>query len=255
MRVLWGGQGSPSLLPPPRKMKKHQRVRSTMFPWRWRLCKDVCKGELLGGKGLASEVGGSGPSWCGGCGVSSSLAFLALWVPKAALALALPGPSRGGEEEKVGEGMDGVGSRKGLHSPPSSSTNVDEVASQGSREAHFLFRPQDFPRQAPPGRGRGSRSLRGCGRGCGPLGALPAYCDQGCLEKPTSDLPLPAGQKTGNGVQRGEGGIGEGPGVDTVAGSLLEAGTEQPQSSTSKPLVRERQCLREKGGLVKGRRP
>lgn len=40
---------------------------------------------------------------------------------------------------------------KGLHSPPSSSTNVDEVVSQGSWEAHFLFRPQDFPRQAPPG--------------------------------------------------------------------------------------------------------
>lgn len=44
------------------------------------------------------------------------------------------------------------GVTRGLHSPPSSSTNVDEVASQGSWEAHFLFRPQDFPRQAPPGR-------------------------------------------------------------------------------------------------------
>lgn len=43
------------------------------------------------------------------------------------------------------------GVTKGLHSPPSSSTNVDEVVSQGSQEAHFLFRPQDFPRQAPPG--------------------------------------------------------------------------------------------------------
>lgn len=41
------------------------------------------------------------------------------------------------------------GVTKGLHSPPSSSTNVDEVVSQGSWEAHFLFRPQDFPRQAP----------------------------------------------------------------------------------------------------------
>lgn len=50
------------------------------------------------------------------------------------------------------------GVTKGLHSPPSSSTNVDEVVSQGSWEAHFLFRPQDFPRQAPP-RGEGHMSV------------------------------------------------------------------------------------------------
>lgn len=50
-----------------------------------------------------------------------------------------------------GGGRVGVGITRGLHSPPSSSTNVDEVVSQGSWEAHFLFRPQDFPRQAPPG--------------------------------------------------------------------------------------------------------
>ena len=47
----------------------------------------------------------------------------------------------------------GAGVTKGLHSPPSSSTNVDEVVSQGSWEAHFLFRPQAFPRQAPAGCG------------------------------------------------------------------------------------------------------
>lgn len=67
---------------------------------------------------------------------------------------------------------------KGLHSPPSSSTNVDEVVSQRSWEAHFLFRPQDFPRQAPPGWGRHTRHLvpplliaaqwfHHCGQHCG----------------------------------------------------------------------------------------
>lgn len=82
MRVLWGGQGSPSLLPPPRKMKKHQRVRSTMFPWRWRLCKDVCKGELLGGKGLASEVGGWGPPGAGVVGFPALLLSLPCGFPR-----------------------------------------------------------------------------------------------------------------------------------------------------------------------------
>lgn len=53
---------------------------------------------------------------------------------------------------QVGVGGDGVWGVviEGLHSPPSSSTNVDEVASQGSPEDHFLFRPQDFPKQPPP---------------------------------------------------------------------------------------------------------
>lgn len=67
---------------------------------------------------------------------------------------ASPVPSRVGD---LGGGVGG-GVTKGLHSPPSSSTNVDEVVSQGSWEAHFLFRPQDFPRQAPP-RGEGHMSV------------------------------------------------------------------------------------------------
>lgn len=72
-------------------------------------------------------------------------------------------------------GWEGV--TKGLHSPPSSSTNVDEVVSQGSWEAHFLFRPQDFPRQAPPG--------------CRKARAMVSPAPSGCCSSPGLLCPSP----------------------------------------------------------------
>lgn len=103
----------------------------------------MCGGELLGRKGMGQ---GGEPTY------PLPLKKGASWGPLSSpcpvdfqghLACLSP-PGVGTWRE------DGVRVTKGLHSPPSSSTNVDEVVSQGSWEAHFLFRPQDFPRQAPP---------------------------------------------------------------------------------------------------------
>lgn len=129
--------GYPSLLPPPTK-KKHQHVAPIS------LGDGDCVGELLGGKrcrtpALASDVGGKflvRGTWL----LLSD--FLVLWVSKATGLLSPPRWGSGGWSGGV--------VIEGLHSPPSSSTNVDEVASQGSPEDHFLFRPQDFPKQPPP---------------------------------------------------------------------------------------------------------
>lgn len=127
--------GFPSLLPPPTK-KKHQRVAPIS------LGDGDCVGSSWVGRdwtpALVSDVGekflvrGTWP-------LPSE--FLVLWVSKAT---GLLSPPRWGSGDRVGVVIEG------LHSPPSSSTNVDEVASQGSPEDHFLFRPQDFPKQPPP---------------------------------------------------------------------------------------------------------
>lgn len=148
------GRGLPEGLPfpPPSLGKMKAPALSTKFPWRWR----VYGGELLGGKGvgaggqahppLASEVGASqGPLG------HRSLVSLSCGFPSP--------PGQPCPLQRWGLRRGRVGRvTKGLHSPPSSSTNVDEVVSQGSWEAHFLFRPQDFPRQPPPGYPRAPRA-------------------------------------------------------------------------------------------------
>lgn len=86
---------------------------------------------------------------------------------------ACPVPTWGGSLGGGGVGKGG-GVTEGLHSPRSSSTNVDEVVSQGSRGAHFLFRPQAFPRQAPPGCGGGTPHSQSWPLGLKPLPTLPS---------------------------------------------------------------------------------
>lgn len=110
------------------------------------------------------EGGLPGPAW------PPLSCLLALWMSKAAQPAPFP-PGVGAWGGGVGKGG---GVTEGLHSPRSSSTNVDEVVSQGSRGAHFLFRPQAFPRQAPPGCGGGTPHSQSWPLGLKPLPTLPS---------------------------------------------------------------------------------
>lgn len=126
--------------PPPSPHKEEAPTCSTNFSWRWRLCGGAPGWEEMGHPPWPLMWGGEflvRGTWL----LLSD--FLVLWVFQGHWPVV---PSQ------VGVGGDGVGGVviEGLHSPPSSSTNVDEVASQGSPEDHFLFRPQDFPKQPPP---------------------------------------------------------------------------------------------------------
>ena len=140
-------KGLPFPPPSPQEESEHQHVAPSSPR-----DGECVKGEFLGGKGVG--VGGQAHPPLASEGGGPPGAHLATTLlPPCPVDFqgrpACPVPTWGGN---LGGGMGkGGGVTKGLHSPPSSSTNVDEVVSQGSREAHFLFRPQDFPRQAPPG--------------------------------------------------------------------------------------------------------